>query len=339
MFLRNGWYAAIWSRDLQEQPVGRVFLNEKVVLFRNASGQVGALEDCCCHRAAPLSRGERAGDYLACGYHGLKFDINGQCVEVPGQSMIPRGAKVRSYPVCERWGAVWIWMGEPAKADTAKIPNLYWLADPKWSATPGYIHLNSNYQFLIDNLLDLTHVSYVHKKTLAGDPREATTPTKTERLPDGVRVGRWMIDFVPPPLFAKAGNFTGNVDRWQFATWNPPATVYLDVGCAKTGTGAPAGDRSEGISIWSSHLITPETEHSSHYMFCFARDFALGDVEMSRLLYEGSKATFLEDAEMLEAVQANRCGGSLDGLVDIAADAAQLQARRMLGQLISADGA
>ena len=253
--------------------------------------------------------------------------------------MIPRGAKVRSYPVCERWGAVWIWMGEPAKADTAKIPNLYWLADPKWSATPGYIHLNSNYQFLIDNLLDLTHVSYVHKKTLAGDPREATTPTKTERLPDGVRVGRWMIDFVPPPLFAKAGNFTGNVDRWQFATWNPPATVYLDVGCAKTGTGAPAGDRSEGISIWSSHLITPETEHSSHYMFCFARDFALGDAEMSRLLYEGSKATFLEDAEMLEAVQANRCGGSLDGLVDIAADAAQLQARRMLGQLINAEGA
>ena len=92
------------------------------MLFRNASGQVGALEDCCCHRAAPLSRGELSGDYLACGYHGLKFDINGQCVEVPGQSMIPRGAKVRSYPVREKWGAVWIWMGEPAKADKSKIP-------------------------------------------------------------------------------------------------------------------------------------------------------------------------------------------------------------------------
>jgi phenylpropionate dioxygenase-like ring-hydroxylating dioxygenase large terminal subunit len=322
MFLRNGWYAAIWSRDLNEQPVGRTFLNEKVVLFRNASGQVGALEDCCCHRAAPLSRGERVGDYLACGYHGLKFDINGQCVEVPGQSMIPRGAKVRSYPVCERWGAVWIWMGEPAKADTSKIPDLFWLGDPNWTATSGYLHLNSNYQFLIDNLLDLTHVTYVHKKTLAGDPREATTPTKTERLPDGVRVGRWMIDFVPPPLFARAGNFNGKVDRWQFVTWTPPSTVYLDVGCARAGTGAPEGDRSQGISIWSSHLITPETENSSHYMFSFARDFALADPEMSNLLYEGSKATFLEDAEMLEAVQANRSGGSLEGLVDIAADAA-----------------
>jgi phenylpropionate dioxygenase-like ring-hydroxylating dioxygenase large terminal subunit len=337
MFLRNGWYAAIWADDLKDRPIGRIFLNDKVVLFRNASGEVAALEDCCCHRAAPLSKGELSGDYLMCGYHGLKFDINGQCVEVPGQSMIPRGAKVRSYPVHEKWGVVWIWMGEPAKADAAKVPQLPWLSDPKWTATPGYIRLNSNYQFLIDNLLDLTHVTYVHKNTLAGDPREATTPTKTERLPDGVRVGRWMIDFVPPPLFAKAGNFTGNVDRWQFVTWTPPATVYLDVGCAKTGTGAPAGDRSQGISIWSSHLVTPETENSSHYMFCFARDFAVGDGEMSKLLYEGSKATFLEDAEMLEAVQKNRCGGSLDGLVDIAADAAQLQARRMLAQMIEAE--
>jgi phenylpropionate dioxygenase-like ring-hydroxylating dioxygenase large terminal subunit len=337
MFLRNGWYAAIWSNDLSERPVGRTFLGEKVVLFRNASGQVAALEDCCCHRAAPLSKGEINGDYLACGYHGLKYDVSGQCVEVPGQNIVPRGAKVRSYPLREKWGVLWIWMGEPARADEAKIPSLTWLADPSWTATPGYIHLKSNYQFLIDNLLDLTHVAYVHKKTLAGDPREATTPTKTERLPDGVRVGRWMIDFIPPPLFAKAGNFTGKVDRWQFATWSPPSTVYLDVGCAKTGTGAPEGDRSQGISIWSSHLVTPETEDSSHYMFCFARNFGVGDAAMSKLLYEGSKATFLEDADMLEAVQRNRCGGSLDGLIDIGADAAQLQARRMLAQLIDAE--
>ena len=137
MFLRNGWYAAIWSDDLKDRPVARIFLNERVVLFRNASGRVAALEDCCCHRAAPLSRGEVSGEYLACGYHGLKFDVSGQCVEVPGQRMVPRGAKVRSYPVRERWGVVWIWMGEPARADETTIPSLHWLADPKWTATPG----------------------------------------------------------------------------------------------------------------------------------------------------------------------------------------------------------
>jgi len=339
MFLRNGWYTALWSHELTDKPVGKTFLNEKVVLFRNDRGQVGALEDCCCHRAAPLSLGEVSGATLACGYHGLKFDVNGQCVEVPGQSEIPPGAKVRSYPVHEKNNVVWIWMGDAAKADTAKISDMPWLSDPKWATTPGNIHVKTNYQFIIDNLLDLTHVTYVHKNTLAGDPREATTPTKTERLNDGVRVGRWMLDFVPPPLFAKAGNFTSNVDRWQHVTWHPPGIVYLDVGCAKAGTGAPQGDRSQGISIWSSHLITPETEHSSHYMFCFARDFRIDDPEMSKMLYEGSKATFLEDADILEAVQANRTGGSLDGLIHIAADAAQLQARRMLNSMIGAEQA
>jgi phenylpropionate dioxygenase-like ring-hydroxylating dioxygenase large terminal subunit len=337
MFLRNGWYSAIWSRELKEKPVGKTFLNEKVVLFRNDRGEVGALEDRCCHRAAPLSLGEISGATLACGYHGLQFDVNGKCVHVPGQADVPSGAKVRSYPVYEKNNVVWIWMGEAAKADTTKIPDMPWLSDPKWSTTPGNLHVKSNYQFIIDNLLDLTHVSYVHKKTLAGDPREATTPTKTERLNDGVRVGRWMIDFVPPPLFAKAGNFTGKVDRWQHATWHPPGIVYLDVGCAKTGTGAPQGDRSQGISIWSSHLITPETEHSSHYMFCFARDFSLDDQEVSKMLFEGSKATFLEDVEFLEAVQTNREGGSLDGLIHVTADAAQLQARRMLNAMIGAE--
>ena len=337
MFLRNSWYTALWAHELTGKPVGKTFLNEKVVLFRNASGRVGALEDRCCHRAAPLSMGELSGEYLACGYHGLKFDVSGRCVEVPGQPEVPAGAKVRGYPTHEKNNIVWIWMGEPDKADVTKIPDLPWLSDPKWAATPGRLYVKTNYQFIIDNLLDLTHVAHVHKKTIAGDPREATTPTKTERLNDGVRVGRWMIDFVPPPLFAKAGNFTENVDRWQFVTWHPPGIVYLDVGCAKAGTGAPQGDRSQGISIWSSHLITPETEHSSHYMFGFSRDFKTDDNEMSKLLYEGSRATFLEDVEFLEAVQNNRVGGSLDGLIHITADAAQLQARRMLGSMIGAE--
>ena len=218
-----------------------------------------------------------------------------------------------------------------------RIVELPWLASADWTLTPGYMRIEAHAQLLVDNLLDYTHVAHLHKATISGDPREAITPTKTERLNNGVRVGRWMIDFVPPPLFAKAGNFTSNVDRWQFVIWKPPATVYLDVGCAKTGTGAPQGDRSQGISIWSSHLVTPETENTTHYLFCFARDFHVGDPEMSRLLYEGSKATFLEDAEMLEAVQCNRSGGSLDGLIDIGADAAQLQARRMLDQMIKAE--
>jgi phenylpropionate dioxygenase-like ring-hydroxylating dioxygenase large terminal subunit len=339
MFLRNGWYAAIWSKDLAERPVARTFLGENVVLFRGAGGVPAALEDRCCHRAAPLSRGEVIGGTLRCGYHGLRFDGSGRCIEVPIQPQIPPGARVRAYPVREKWNVVWIWMGEAARADAALIPDMPWLDSPDWTATPGYIHLNANAQLLVDNLLDFTHVAYLHRTTIAGDPREATTPIKTERLDNGIRVGRWMIGFTPPPLFAQAGGFTGTVDRWQWATWHPPSTVYIDVGCARHGTGAPEGDRSQGISIWSTHLVTPETETSCHYSFGFARNFKLADEGMSRLLYEGSRDTFLEDKVMLEAQQKNLSGGALDGLIDVTTDIGQLQVRRALDDLIRAERA
>jgi phenylpropionate dioxygenase-like ring-hydroxylating dioxygenase large terminal subunit len=256
---------------------------------------------------------------------------------VPGQTAVPSSARVRAYAVAERFNVVWIWMGDPARADAGKIVELPWLADPGWTLTPGYLRIDANAQLLVDNLLDYTHVAHLHGKTISGDPREATTPTKTERIEDGVRVGRWMIDFKPPPLFAKAGGFDGNVDRWQHATWRPPSIVYMDVGAAKTGTGAPEGDRSQGISIWSTHLVTPESDTSCHYHFGFARNFKLDDAQMSKLLYEGTVATFLEDRAMLEAQQKNLKGGTLDGLVHIAADAAQMQARRVLDEMVRAE--
>ncbi len=195
---------------------------------------------------------------------------------------------MRAYPVREKWNVVWIWMGDPARAGAAAIPELPWLDSDAWTATPGAMQLGANAQLLIDNLLDFTHVAYLHRRTIAGDPKEATTPTRTERLGDGIRTGRWMEAVNPPPLFAAAGNFDGMVDRWQWATWQPPGTVFIDVGCARAGTGAPKGDRSQGISIWSTHLVTPESATSCHYLFAFARNFGLGDAAMSRLLYEGS---------------------------------------------------
>lgn len=337
MFLRNAWYAALWCKDLADTPLARTILGEEVVLFRARDGVAAALEDRCCHRAAPLSRGRVVPEGLQCGYHGLKFDGSGACVAIPVQTRIPPGARVRAYPVREKWNVAWIWMGDPAKADEAAIPALPWLDDPDWKVTPGYLRLEANGQLLVDNLLDFSHVSYLHPNTLAGDPREATTPVKTERVPEGLRVGRWMIDYDPPPLFAAAGGFNGRCDRWQFANWRPPSLVFMDVGLAPTGTGAPEGDRSRGISIWSTHLITPETETSCHYHFGFARNFGQRDEALSKLLFDGAVTTFLEDKAMIEAQQRKLDGAKLDGLVDINADQAQLLARRILDEMIRAE--
>lgn len=193
MFPKNGWYPAAWSKDVTQSPLPRTFLGEQVVLYRGADGTLAALEDRCCHRAAPLSLGAVEGNNLRCGYHGLTFDMQGRCVAIPGQDNVPSTARVRAYPIEERDSVVWIWMGEPAKADPAAIVPMPWLHSDEWVLTPGYLRIQANAQLLVDNLLDYTHVAHLHKNTISGDPREATTPTKTERIEGGIRVGRWMI--------------------------------------------------------------------------------------------------------------------------------------------------
>ena len=307
------------------------------MLFRGADGTPAALEDRCCHRAAPLSLGAVEGDHLRCGYHGLTFDTKGQCVSVPGQDTCRRArgcAPIRS-PSDMAWsGSGWAIRRAPT---TSKIVELPWLAEQGLDADAGLSAHRRERAAPDRQSARLYPRRASDKNTISGDPREATTPTKTERLNDGVRVGRWMIDFKPPPLFAKAGGFDGNVDRWQHATWRPPSIVYMDVGAAKTGTGAPEGDRSQGISIWSTHLVTPESETTCHYHFGFARNFQRDDAAMSKLLYDGTVNTFLEDKVMLEAQQKNLKGGAIDGLIHITADAAQMQARRMLDELVRAE--
>ena len=337
-FLKNAWYAAIWAPDLPPAtPIAKIFLNEPVVLFRTEDGEPVALEDKCCHRAAPLSVGECIGDTIQCGYHGLRFNPAGACVEIPGQSKIPRNAMVRSYPVIERWNMVWIWMGAPEKADEATIPEYFWLKDDGWKSATGYIPMKGNYQLLVDNLLDFTHVTYLHKNTLSADPEEAKVPVKVVRDEKSVSVSRWIFGHNAPPLFAKAGGFNGKVDRWQTTTWLAPSTLAFDVGCAKANTGAVDGDRSQGISIWSTHLITPETDTTTHYNWAYVRNFSLEDDHMTETLHKGAKATFEEDVVMIEAQQ-NRLGGvSFDGLIDINADNPPLQMRRIMDELITAE--
>lgn len=339
MFLRNAWYVACWKADLGAGPRARTVLGDEIVLFRGPDGQPAALQDRCCHRSAPLSLGHMTPDgRLQCCYHGLRFNAAGECVHVPGQSHVPPGARVRSYPVVERWNAVWIWMGEPVRADAALIPALFWLDDPGWVPAAGEIHMKANYQLLVDNLLDLTHVTYLHTRTIAGDPAEGLVPVKTERDSAGVRISRWMLDFPPPPMFAAAGRFAGRVDRWQIVNWRPPACVYLDIGCADAGTGAPAGDRSRGISMWSTHLITPETETSTHYHWCYARNYRLEEPGVTEFLRQGGALTFGEDVVALEVQQANLARfGARARQLDINIDKAPLLARRILGEMVAAE--
>ena len=237
MFLRNYWYVAATDTEVERKPLGRIILGEPIVFYRLEDGTPVALEDRCAHRHLPLSMGKLVGDTLQCHYHGLRYDKTGTCVRVPGQDMIPRSARVRSYPVVERYHWLWIWMGDPALADPAKITDYHWLDDPNWGAKGQYLHVKCNWQLVVDNLLDLTHLAFVHETTIGNSALVDQAQVKVQRTQDNVTVTRWIIDAPPPPTFVKAGGFTSNVDRWQIINFTPPAFLRLDVGATPTGTG------------------------------------------------------------------------------------------------------
>lgn len=322
-FLRNSWYVAAWDREVSRKLLARTLLGEPLVLFRKESDEPVALEDRCCHRQLPLSMGRLEGDALRCGYHGLLFDSAGKCVEIPGQESIPPQARVRSYPTVERFNWIWVWMGDPAKADPALIPNWWWADHREWSFTrPDMVRLKCNYQLIADNVLDVTHLAYVHAGSI-GAPSITEFPGKVEREERLVRFTRWIRDRPPPPLYQRAGGFAGNVDRWQIVEHIPPCFSVNFAGCK---------DATRKIDLLALSAPTPETEHTSHYFFGFVRNFGLHDPEMEKIFALDMVKVFNEDFPVLEAQQRN-----LDEQVqkiNINVDAAPMAARRMLDAML-----
>ena len=333
MFLRNFWYVAASDHEVTRKPLGRTILGEPIVLFRKEDGRPVALEDRCVHRHLPLSMGRLVGDLLQCHYHGLRYDGTGQCVRVPGQSTVPPGARVKSYPVAERHRWLWIWMGEAARADPDLIPDFHWLDDPQWGAKSAYLHVKANWQLIVDNLLDLTHLAFVHESTIGNAALVENAAVKVERAPNSVTVTRWTINAPAPPTFVKAGGFTTPVDRWQIIDFAPPANLRLDVGATPTGTGAPQGRRVGGITMRNLNAITPETETTSHYFWGQAHDWDVGNRALTDMLLDQITTAFLEDVAVFEAQQRNMTLIPNAPQVDINADSGVIQARRILERI------
>jgi len=334
-FIRNAWYVAAQSHELSHDLLSRRICGETIVLFRMDSGRPAALEDRCCHRHLPLSLGTHNGNTVQCGYHGLEFDSSGKCISVPGQALVPPGAAVRAFPVVEKYRYIWIWLGNPELADKKSIPNYQWNDDPAWVSNTGYFHVQGNHQLLVDNLLDLSHVQFVHATTL-GAAGITEAPIKTRHDRNRIHVDRWIMDMPPPPMFAGAGDFIGNVDRWQLITWTAPTHVVIDAGCAVAGTGAKHGDRSQGITVYSNHTITPETEHSCHYFWHHARNYKLEDKDLTTFLADAARNAFSEDVDILAAQQQslNIAPPNWEA-VDINADQGVLQARRIVERMLA----
>ena len=339
-FLMNTWYVAAWDYELIDaRLLERTILDKPCVLYRGDSGRVVALDNRCAHRGAKLSNGRREGDCLRCMYHGLKFDPTGKCVQIPGQENIPPKLGVRSYPVVERDHLIWIWMGDPAQADPAKILDFPYLRDPSWRGKPDYMHYKANYLLIVDNLSDFSHLAFVHTKTLGGSEEYAykSKPTAIERLEDGFRVERWHMDAPTPPYHRKVSPKPERVDRRNIARMYVPGIFFMETLLSPAGTGAEKGNLQAAKQYRNCQFFTPETKRSTHFFWDYLHDYDLNDPTIALSLNKSMIEGFLEDKFIIEAQQEVLDADPNFRMNGIVADAPLAHFRRTLGKAIDAE--
>lgn len=338
MFLRNCWYVAAWDHEVGRELKPVKVLGEEIVLYRRTDGVVAALEDACPHRKLPLSMGRIKGDEVECGYHGLTFDCTGACTRVPGAEKIPHVARVRHYPIVERYGLLWIWMGAADMADPAKIFEVQHWGDPSWGVNRGEtMAVDCNYLYVTDNLLDPSHVSWVHQTSFGGVQAMEDVPMQTTVAEDGVTAWRWMMNMEPSPFYTQFLKFKGNCDRKQHYEMRYPCNAIIKAIFVPAGTGGEGKPLHDDVFLMDSYnFMTPVDDEHTNYTWFQMRNFAPGDEDVSRRFTDSVRAAFEEDRIVLNAVQKGMANKRTPNL-DLKIDVGPLRFRRSLDKLIEAE--
>ncbi len=331
-FVRNEWYVVALRRELGDGLLARTVLGESVVLYRSASGDPVALRNRCSHGGFPLSEGTLKDDIITCGYHGFRFGCDGVCLSVPGQSKIPARADVRRYPLAENGPFVWIWPGDPERADPARIPAETGFRDDRYTFVSGLAMIEGNHSLIADNVMDLSHESFIHA-TKIGSREVAETPITTDN-DEGrwvVRAERIMHAVECPPTYAERTGLRSPIDRSQHIQFFVPSLYVLDTRVAPAeGAAQPPGQPERDFLGKVVYAMTPEAESRTHYFFAIGRDYAHGNPAFDDNVYEGQMCLIDEDAAAVKILQAMRDAEGAPTEVSIRLDTAALVARRML---------
>ncbi len=320
---------AAWSSQIGAEIFARRLLDQPVVLFRNEDGEVLAFEDKCPHRFAPLRFGKRTSDGIECGYHGLRFDRRGVCVGNPG-GQTPPNTRVRTYPVVQRHQMIWIWMGDPRRADSAAIPDFSVIPEvPTGACNLGnYLHVRANYLLEIDNLMDLSHVNFLHNGTLGNDSMRG------HRVRATARPGLVRADLFMPNTIAQFGPFAGRrCDQWNNMIWMAPTSMLLEVGA--TAPGGPVSQRIEDLAV---HIVTPETARTTHYFYGSGGEYSDSEAWIADQIREAQTRAFVqEDNPMIEAIDEQMQGADFWSLRPtlLGNDVGSVRVRRQLEALIA----
>ena len=298
-FIHDAWYVVALGSEIGRTPMARTVLGHSLVLYRTAAGAPVALQNRCCHRGFPLAHGHLEGDTIVCGYHGLRYDASGRCVEIPMQTSVPEAVKVRGYATVELGDFVWIWMGEASRAHDSSPSHPEWMNHPQWDARSGYLHVKGNYVHLHENLLDLSHLSFLHAKTF-GTPEYARAPV--ENRIDGTDIQVWrQVECRLPAIYAEPLGWKGERALRMSGSQYVAPGVHVNTGIFRN-LDRPEASEQLQPTVKVAQLITPETQHSTHYWTVQARNFARGRPEMSDFMIQQQLAAFQEDLFAIERI-------------------------------------
>lgn len=335
-FLRNCWYVGALVQEIEAEALfHRTLLGEGVLIYRKSDGALVAMRDRCPHRFAPLHDGHRVGDDVVCGYHGLRFDCSGQCIGNPhGDGAIPKAAVVRTYPVEERDGFVWVWMGEAEAADPSLIPDYSTISQgPDTGIGYAHMHVPANYEVVVDNIMDLSHADFVHGPLLNTNGQLTRSTPRITADKNSLTI-RWewtqspaqgfFAQFLPDPQ--------GDAEQWVEVRWDPASSMYLFVGAVQ-------GSRNydEGLVFWANHIMTPETDKTTHYFYAGRRNWMTDSAELNDIFLAATVEAFrTEDTPMVTDVQNEMGTDDLFSLrpVILACDTGAVRVRRKLQAMI-----
>lgn len=335
-FIRNAWYVAAEAREVTRAPFARTILGTSVVLFRKTDGTVAELQNRCAHRSFPLVHGQLEGDTIVCGYHGLRYDCSGKCVEIPMQKHVPAAIRVHAYPTRELGPFVWVWTGDKDRAATCEPPHQEWMEHSKWATNWAYLRVSGSYVHLHENLLDLSHLSFLHAKTF-GTPEYARAPV--EMHTDGGELQVWRhVECVLPPIYARPLGWSGMKARRSSGSQFVSPGLHVNTGIL-VNLEQPEANPSPQPTVKVAQLITPESRTSTHYWTLQARNFAIDDHAMGEFMIKSLIAAFQEDAFALEKITAMH---ELEGdrpfvEISIPTDRAGILMRRLLKRLADAE--
>lgn len=297
---RNCWWVIATSTEITRTPLGRIILEQPIVLYRKEDGGVVALEDRCAHRWAPLSLGSVVGDSIMCGYHGFTYGSDGRCQRIPTQELVPARARVRSYPVKETGPFVWVYTGDPTRMQEAVPPlALEWLSDTAWVVAQGHYELGANYMALKENVLDLTHFAFLHPTTFQIMDFLRPPEVKVE----GERVS-YEIAFRDTPLPSIYGESTGigtgkNATRIFSGAFASPGVQEATVEILDP---SPEPGARAQFEVRVLHLTTPVSMSKTYYWWIRAQNFGHRP-GLREQLQATVQAAFDEDKVVLEATQ------------------------------------